>query len=494
MRIVLKRIFLVMLLGVLILSNYSLASAAGKEKDKDWSASLECVSDPNVFSGGTTNGCFFYKFFNFIGVNCINDDEKAEIKTKVNIPEAGTTTGANVYRLNKQATLKAIANCGYSFVNWADANNKVVSTCPEYTFTVKCKMTLTANFIRDTGNLTVNISPACAVKEGAKWSIDGGVNWFSAGTQTLPTGIYNIMFADIPGWEKPFHMTSILVVKGQNKICDVTYVRKSFCINYGNNINYTIIPVGGCGNSVYYNESFSFIVVLNPAYSQSSIIVKANGNILTPMNGIYIINNINETLYITIEGIQANPTPSPIPPTVEPTVTPTATPTVTPTIEPTTTPPTAPPTATPTATPTTTPPIATPTVAPTVAPVMFTPVPISTISNPVNIIVNQNIQNNLPKKVMTKKPKAPKVKVKVKKGKVTITWCKVSHVSGYNVRISKSIKKNSYYTIKTVKSRKYVKTGLKKGKTYYIKVRAYKVVNGKKIYGKYSTAIKVKAK
>ena len=40
----------------------------------------------------------------------------------------------------------------------------------------------------------------------------------------------------------------------------------------------------------------------------------------------------------------------------------------------------------------------------------------------------------------------------------------------------------------------YVNKKLKKGKTYYYKVRAYKVVSGKKVYGKFSTIKKIKIK
>ena len=51
---------------------------------------------------------------------------------------------------------------------------------------------------------------------------------------------------------------------------------------------------------------------------------------------------------------------------------------------------------------------------------------------------------------------------------------------------------------KTVRKAKtttsYKIKGLKKGKKYYVKVRSYKTVNGKRIYGAYSTAKKATIK
>ncbi|MGN1194851.1 MAG: hypothetical protein ACI4SB_05165 [Acutalibacteraceae bacterium] len=41
---------------------------------------------------------------------------------------------------------------------------------------------------------------------------------------------------------------------------------------------------------------------------------------------------------------------------------------------------------------------------------------------------------------------------------------------------------------------KYTKTGLTKGKTYSFKVRAYKTVDGKTVYGGYSAEKSVKIK
>ncbi len=87
--------------------------------------------------------------------------------------------------------------------------------------------------------------------------------------------------------------------------------------------------------------------------------------------------------------------------------------------------------------------------------------------------------------VTVKRVKIKKVTRKKKSVKVTIS--KVSKAKGYQVRISTSkkfAKKKTKY--KTVKKTKFVLKNLKVGKKYYIGVRAYKTVNGKRKYGKWS--------
>ena len=91
------------------------------------------------------------------------------------------------------------------------------------------------------------------------------------------------------------------------------------------------------------------------------------------------------------------------------------------------------------------------------------------------------------------------VKVKNSKKKTaTITWRKLKKDAiGYKVEMSKKSSKKGFKVIKTVKSvktAKFLKKKLKKGKTYYFRVRAYNKHNGKTIYGKYSTVKKVKIK
>ena len=71
---------------------------------------------------------------------------------------------------------------------------------------------------------------------------------------------------------------------------------------------------------------------------------------------------------------------------------------------------------------------------------------------------------------------------------VKLTWSKVSGVSRYAIYRSTS-KNGTYSRIKTITSGstlKYTNTGLTTGKRYYYKVRAYRVVSGKNVYGSYS--------
>ena len=86
-------------------------------------------------------------------------------------------------------------------------------------------------------------------------------------------------------------------------------------------------------------------------------------------------------------------------------------------------------------------------------------------------------------------------KVKAGKKSFTASWKKVSGASGYVVYYS--TKKTSGFKAKTVKGSskvKYTVKSLKKGRTYYVRSRAYRTVSGKKVYGPYTSSVRVKAK
>ena len=110
----------------------------------------------------------------------------------------------------------------------------------------------------------------------------------------------------------------------------------------------------------------------------------------------------------------------------------------------------------------------------------------ATTANNNSVTTPNNNTPATPAQTAKKLGKVKKVKAKNnKKGRVTVTWKKVAHAKKYQVKVGKK----SYTSKKT----KYVvKKGLKKGKTYKIKVRA-KAANGYKA-GAWSKAVKVKIK
>lgn len=102
---------------------------------------------------------------------------------------------------------------------------------------------------------------------------------------------------------------------------------------------------------------------------------------------------------------------------------------------------------------------------------------------------------------ITVKPKTPSVSLQSKNKRLTIKWKKISKATGYELQYStnssfkKGVKTVKISAVKTVS--KTIK-GLKKGKKYYVRVRAYKTVkvNGKstKIYSSWSTKKSIKIK
>ncbi|MBR1752031.1 MAG: leucine-rich repeat domain-containing protein [Ruminococcus sp.] len=94
-----------------------------------------------------------------------------------------------------------------------------------------------------------------------------------------------------------------------------------------------------------------------------------------------------------------------------------------------------------------------------------------------------------PKKTSVSKLTSPKTK------RLKVTYKKVSGVTGYQVTYStsKNFTKSTTKTV-TVKGTSKTVKSLKKGKTYYVKVRANKTVGSTKYYGAYSAVKKVKIK
>lgn len=99
--------------------------------------------------------------------------------------------------------------------------------------------------------------------------------------------------------------------------------------------------------------------------------------------------------------------------------------------------------------------------------------------------VDQDSSNS--SKLTVKRAKIKKVKRLKNKKKAKITLKKIKGAKGYQIKYSTS-KKFKKKVTKTVNTKKRIKTvkRLKANKKYYFKARAYKLVNGKKKFGKWS--------
>ena len=101
----------------------------------------------------------------------------------------------------------------------------------------------------------------------------------------------------------------------------------------------------------------------------------------------------------------------------------------------------------------------------------------------------------LKKSVLPGKTKS--ITVSAKKNAAKVTWKSVSTATGYQIQVSpdKTFKKN--VTAKYVKDKAkvtYTFKKLKSGKKYYVRMRTYKTLSGKKYFGNYTKARAVKVK
>ncbi len=111
----------------------------------------------------------------------------------------------------------------------------------------------------------------------------------------------------------------------------------------------------------------------------------------------------------------------------------------------------------------------------------------------------QSVKNDTAaEQISVAKPKSTNTKkIKAAKKAISVEWKKVSGVSGYEIQLAtdKKFKKNKKtVTIKKQKTTKTTVKKLKAKKKYYVRIRTYKIVNGKKVYSSWSKVKSVKTK
>lgn len=85
-------------------------------------------------------------------------------------------------------------------------------------------------------------------------------------------------------------------------------------------------------------------------------------------------------------------------------------------------------------------------------------------------------------------PKKVKLSGKITQTKVSLNWKKVKGADGYEIHCA--YKGEGYGMVADINSTKYVKRNISSANKYCYKVRAYKIINGYKVYGAWSKVIK----
>ena len=126
-----------------------------------WSSSLSsskpsqaCMSD--FYS---SEGSLYTSKYRYVGLSVRpvrSSSQNYTIITSANPANGGMVSGNGTYQQGQTCTLTAIAEAGYTFVNWTE-NGSQVSTEASYTFTVTGNRTLVANFtLCDYTNIILN--------------------------------------------------------------------------------------------------------------------------------------------------------------------------------------------------------------------------------------------------------------------------------------------------------------------------------------------------
>lgn len=183
-----------------------------------------------------------------------------EITAALNPLEGGEIVGAGNYYEGASCTLIAMANEGYSFVNWTE-NGNVVSTDDTYTFTVTGARTLVANFNINSYAITASANPTTG---GV--AIGGGT--YTYGSSCTVTAMANEGYTFINWTENGNHISTDATFS-----FDVTGTR-TLVANFSLNI-YTVTATanpteGGTvtGGGIYnHGESCTLTASANEGYS-----------------------------------------------------------------------------------------------------------------------------------------------------------------------------------------------------------------------------------
>lgn len=166
----------------------------------------------------------------------IQQVEQYTLSAVVSTAGAGTvkvSPAGTVFDAETPITVTATKNFGYKFVNWTDANNKVVSTDEEYTFSISANTALKANFEKintyaldykvegGAKDYMVSATPAPTVVDGK--------NMYEEGTEVTLTATGNDII-DFNNWSNGETTAEIKTTMNEDQAFTATFSAKDFIV------------------------------------------------------------------------------------------------------------------------------------------------------------------------------------------------------------------------------------------------------------------------
>ncbi len=203
------------------------------------------------------------------------------IETLSNPVEGGTTSGSGVYSRGEIVTVGTTPNNDYNFKDWTE-NSTVVSTNPNYQFTVTGSRTLIANFEKNRFNLVLNADPTAGGTVEGSGIFDYGtsvtvkaipgtgynfLNWTENGNVVSENESYTFIITNDRTLVANFGIKTH-TVNLQSNPADGGILTGSGIFDYGTTITVNAVPNTNYsfrnwtenGNVVSENQSYSFEV------------------------------------------------------------------------------------------------------------------------------------------------------------------------------------------------------------------------------------------
>ncbi|MBI5384296.1 MAG: hypothetical protein HZA90_06370, partial [Verrucomicrobia bacterium] len=224
------------------------------------------------------------------------------ITTSASPGNSGATSGDDTFASNAVATVVAVPNAGYSFVNWTE-NGTPVSTAAAYSFTVTSNRTLVANF---TSTCTIQVSATTGGTASGSGTYSIGTNVTVRATPNAGYGFVNWT----QGGVEVSTATNYTFIASSNRTLVANFVRVWTITTQASP------PEGGMtsGDGIYRQGSnFTIVATANPGYAFvnwtiSGTPISTNASFTTTAigNRTFVANFSPLPYTITVSALPAN--------------------------------------------------------------------------------------------------------------------------------------------------------------------------------------------